>query len=115
MTFSKADGKMYKRATKCHICDGELGDDRVRDHCHFTGIFRGSAHNGCNLNYKAPKFIPVIFHNLSGYDSHLFIKKLARNREKITCIPNNEEKYISFSKEVVDEFSNKEGKHVAYR
>ena len=113
MTFTKADEKRYKRATKCHICDGELGDDRVRDHCHFTGRFRGAAHNGCNLNYKAPKFIPVIFHNLSGYDSHLFIKKLAGNGEKINCIPNNEEKYISFSKEVVvDEFVNKEGKHV---
>jgi len=113
MTFTKADKTRYNRATKCHICDGELGDDRVRDHCHFTGRFRGAAHNGCNLNYKPPKFIPVIFHNLSGYDSHLFIKKLARNGEKIKCIPNNEEKYISFSKEVVvDEFSNKEGKHV---
>jgi len=114
MTFTKDDEKRYKRATKCHICDGELGDDRVRDHCHFTGRFRGAAHNGCNLNYKAPKFIPVIFHNLSGYDSHLFITTLARNGEKINCIPNNEEKYISFSKEVVvDEFTNKEkGKHV---
>jgi len=74
MTFTKADEERYKKKTKCHICDGELGDDRVRDHCHFTGRFRGAAHNGCNLNYKDPKFIPVIFHNLSGYDSHLFIK-----------------------------------------
>jgi len=113
MVFTETDKIKYNDATTCHICDGELGDDRVRDHCHFTGRFRGAAHNGCNLNYKAPKFIPVIFHNLSGYDSHLFIKKLARNGEKIKCIPNNEEKYISFSKEVVvDEFSNKEGKHV---
>ena len=75
MTFTEADERKYKRATKCHIRDGELDDDRVRDHCHFTGRFRGAAHNGCNLNYKAPKFIPVIFHNISGYDSHLFIKK----------------------------------------
>ena len=51
-------------------------------------------------------FLPVLFHNISGYDSHLFIKKLAsRNGENITCIPNNEEKYISFSRNViVDEF-----------
>jgi len=91
MTFTKADKTRYNRATKCHICDGELGDDRVRDHCHFTGRFRGAAHNSCNSNYKPPKFIPVIFHNL-------FIKKLARNGEKIKCIPNNKEKYISFSK-----------------
>jgi len=113
MVFTKKDKKEYIKAKTCHICEKELGNDRVGDHCHFTGRFRGAAHNGCNLNYKAPKFIPVIFHNLSGYDSHLFIKKLARNGEKVTCIPNNEEKYISFSKEVVvDEFSNKEGKHV---
>jgi len=113
MTFTKADEERYNRATKCRICDGKLGDDRVRDHCHFTGRYRGAAHNGCNLNYKVPKFIPVIFHNLSGYDSHLFIKKLARNGEKINCVPDNEEKYISFSKEVVvGEFTNKKGKHV---
>ena len=45
MIFTKADEKRYNRATKCHICDGELGDDRVRDHCHFTGRFRGAALN----------------------------------------------------------------------
>jgi hypothetical protein len=62
----------------------------------------------CNLNYKIPKFFPVVFHNLSGYDSHLFIKKLAGG--KINCIPNNEEKYISFSREiVVDKFTTKDG------
>ena len=95
MSFTKADEKRYKRATKCHICDGELGDARVRDHCHFTGRFRGAAHNSCNVNYKDPKFIPVIFHNLSGYDSHLFIKKLARNGEKINCIPNNKKSTLA--------------------
>lgn len=63
-----------------------------------TGKFRGAAHNGCNLNHQVPKFVPVVFHNLSGYDAHLFIKKLGG---KINCIPTNEEKYISFSKEVL--------------
>ena len=54
-----------------------------------------------------------MFHNLSGYDSHLFIKHLAKNGEEINCISNNEKKYISFSKEVVvDDFVNKEGKQV---
>ena len=95
MTFTKDDEERYNRATKCHICNGELGDDRVRDHCHFTGRFRGAAHNGCNLNCKVPKFIPVIFHNLSGYDSHLFIKTLARNGEKINCIPNNKKSTLA--------------------
>ena len=70
--------------------------------------YRGAAHNICNLKFKKPMILPVIFHNLSGYDSHLFIKQLAACRpdndkfkEEIDCIANNEEKYISFSKEVV--------------
>nr|XP_012563435.1 unnamed protein product [Hydra vulgaris] len=67
--------------------------------------YRGAAHNKCNLNYKIPNFIPVFFHNLSGYDSHLFIKKLSGNgksEEKINCIPNNEEKKGVYPYEWVD-------------
>ena len=60
-----------------------------------------------------PKFIPIIFYNLSNYDSHLFIKKLGG---EINCIPNNEEKYISFSKQIeVDKFVNKQGKEVTVK
>src|SRR6218665_576416 len=109
MIFTKEDARNFKAATLCHICGGELSTDRVRDHCHLSGKYRGAAHNSCNLNYTLPKFVPVVFHNLSGYDSHLFVKKLrGGNGEKIKCIPNNEEKYISFSREVVvDKFSKK--------
>src|SRR5688572_7080243 len=112
MIFKQKDEELYYSATVCHICEGELGDDRVRDHCHLTGKYRGAAHNSCNLSYKVPKFFPVLLHNLSGYDSHLFIRKLrGDNNEKINCIPCNEEKYISFSREVVvDKFINKENK-----
>ena len=114
MIFRKKDKELYDSATVCHICEGELGVDRVRDHCHLTGKYRGAAHNSCNLSYKVPKFFPVLLHNLSGYDSHLFIKKLrGDNNEKINCIPCNEERYISFSREViVDKFINKENKEV---
>ena len=103
MIFTKDDSSVYKNAVSCHICGMELGEDRVRDHCHFTGKFRGAAHNQCNLEYRKPKFIPVVFHNLSGYDCHLFIKKLnsGDNKGKIACIPNNDEKYISFSKRLL--------------
>ena len=123
MIFTEKDKAVYKATTICHICEGAEGEFReddkrsyikVRDHCHLTGKFRGAAHSKCNLEYRVPKFFPVLFHNLSGYDCHLFIKKLRSivdNGEKITCIPNNEEKYISFSKKiVVDTFINKEGK-----
>ena len=106
----------YHNATHCHICEEELEDTddknyrRVRDHCHLTGKFRGAAHSICNLKYRLPKFYPVIFHNLSGYDSHLFIKNLGKSEGKIDCIPCNEEKYISFTKHIlVDKFKNKKG------
>src|SRR5688572_24293129 len=114
MIFRKKDKELYDSATVCHICEGELGDDRVRDHCHLTGKYRGAAHNSCNLSYKVPKFFPVLFHNLSNYDAHLFIKKLrGDDNEKINCIPSNEERYISFSREVVvDKFINKENREV---
>jgi len=109
--MTNKDRKKYDEATHCHICEKELGEDKVLDHDHLTGAYRGAAHNDCNLNYKIPKHIPVIFHNLAGYDAHLFIKNLGVTEGKVDCIPNNEEKYISFKKSiVVDTFTNKEGK-----
>ena len=108
--YKKGDLERYKAATQCWICKGEFNDKpnekgykpnkKVWDHCHFTGRFRGAACHLCNLRYSKPDFIPVIFHNLSGYDSHLFIKNLGFTEGNIDCIPNNDEKYISFSKEV---------------
>ena len=83
------------------------------DHCHLSAKFRGAAHEVYNLKYKVPKFFPVVFHNLSGYDSHLFIKTLGNSEGDISCIPNNEENYISFAKQViVDKVVNEEGKEV---
>ena len=75
----------------------------MRDHCHYSGKFRGATHSKCNLLFRKPKYVPVIFHNLSGYDSHLFIKNLGKTHGQIDCNPNNEEKYRSFSKSVNDE------------
>ena len=88
---------VYDNSTLCHTCNEELGKDRVRHHCHLSGKFRGAVHEICNLKYKIPKFFPVVLRNLSGYDSHLFIKTLANSKEDISCIPNNEESYISFT------------------
>ena len=116
MLFGTKEREEFDEATECWICHGELGLDRVRDHCHLTGKYRGAAHNKCNLQYRRPKFIPVVFHNLSGYDSHLFIKNLGVTEGNINCIPNNEEKYISFSKDiVVGEYTNKNGKVIAVK
>ncbi|XP_065651152.1 uncharacterized protein LOC136079347 [Hydra vulgaris] len=111
-TIVTLENKIYfDAAISCHICGKDLRKDKVRDHCHITGKYRGAAHQNCNLNYKIPKFFPALFHNLSGYDSHLFIKKLSGG--KLSCITNNEEKYISFSREIkVGEFTNKEGENI---
>ena len=108
ITKSK-DGKIFI-CKRCHICSCELKNDKVRDHCHFTGKYRGAAHNKCNLMCKKPRVLPVIFHNLQGYDAHLFIKQLAKIDGKLDCIPSTEEKYISFSKTIkVGEYKHIDG------
>ena len=61
MIFTEDDKMLYDEADVCHICNLELGEDKVREHCHITGKFRGAAHNECNINYKIPKFVPVLF------------------------------------------------------
>ena len=100
LRLTNSEQKSFEEANICHICNCELKKDKVRDHCHFTGQYRGAAHNKCNLMCKKPKVLPVIFHNLQGYDAHLFIKQLARLEGKLDCIPSTEEKYISFSKTI---------------
>ena len=119
MIFNPKYQKDFQSATMCHICEQDLFKDKetgqilkVRDHCHFTGEYRGAAHNQYNLKCKKPLILSVIFHNLQGYDSHLFIKQLANVSGDLSCIPSTEEKYISFSKNIkVDEyFSSQMGK-----
>ena len=69
---------------------------KVRDHCHYTGLYREAAHNNCNLKYRITDHIAIVFHNLSGYDTHLFIKELGKsfNNNDIGVIAENKEKYI---------------------
>ena len=111
MIITPEEEEEFKQASECWICQKKLNlQDRVRDHNHYTGKYRGAAHNKCNLEYSKPKSISVFFHNLTGYDSHIFIKRLGVTEGKIDCIPNNEEKYISFSKTIkVGEYKNKGG------
>ena len=112
LRLTQEEKNLFSKEVNCHICMGELKTDKVRDHCHFTGKYRGAAHNICNLRCKKPLVLPVIFHNLQGYDGHLFIKQLSRLEGDLTCIPSTEEKYISFSKsiKVGEYYSNKFGK-----
>ena len=75
----------HKAAEKCHICLKEFNDPKnkkVRDQCHYTSLYRGTAYNNCNLKYRILDHNPIVFHNLSGYDAHLFIKELGRRLTK---------------------------------
>ena len=115
LKMTKENETDFQKATKCHICDKPYKDKdiQVRDHCHITGKFRGSAHQDCNLKLQIkPETIkiPVIFHNLRGYDSHFIMQEIGKiakehtyNNKKgekvemnINCIPNNMEKYMAF-------------------
>ena len=108
LRLTKEEQISFNKEKFCHICKMELENDKVRDHCHFTGKYRGAAHNSCNLQCRKPMILPVIFHNLQGYDAHLFIKQLACLPGELNCIPSTEEKYISFSKKIkVDEYKSK--------
>ena len=109
--LTKSQIEEYKRATKCHICFKPFSEEkrRVRDHCHYTGLYRGAAHSSCNLQHKIPNYIPVIFHNLTGYDAHLFIRELAKHVTGMGVIAKNKEDYISFSIKVeVDKYIDKD-------
>ena len=103
--------KEFKQADKCHTCFKSFkGQGKVRDHCHYTGMYRGAAHYGCNLRYKIPSYIPVVFHNLAGYDAHLFIRELAKYTKDTGVIEKNMEDYTSFSIKVeVDKYVDKNG------
>ena len=108
LKLTKEEQLSFYKSEICHICNTPLLNDKVRDHCHFTGQYRGAAHNSCNLQCRKPMILPVIFHNLQGYDAHLFIKQLSGLPGELNCIPSTEEKYISFSKKIkVDEYKSK--------
>ncbi|XP_050508970.1 uncharacterized protein LOC126886162 [Diabrotica virgifera virgifera] len=97
----------FHAATHCHICEQRfsLDDKKVRDHNHLTPEhnYRGAAHEGCNINYKDAHTIPVIFHNLSGYDAHFIVNDIATQiKGPVDLLPITKEKYISFTKHLND-------------
>ena len=110
--MTKKDQQDFEEADKCHICNKKYSekDIRVRDHCHITGKYKGSAHQDCNMNFKQADKIPVIFHHLSGCNSHFIMREIGQIAKKhtyknkkgeeqqmnINVIPNNMEKYMAF-------------------
>jgi len=124
--LTKKDEINYQNADRCFLCNGLFNTDndnddddddvnndvieelenkkidkwtKVRDHDHLTGKYRGPAHNFCNLKYGIRHMrIPVVFHNLKGYDSHFIIKQFKKiTNFKIDCIPTSTEKFLSFT------------------
>ncbi len=104
MKLSQKDNKHFENSTSCCICNDPFkdGDIRCRDHDHRTGKYRGAAHQQCNINYFCNRYIPVVFHNLRGYDGHFIIKQAHEilseiNNPIIDAIPNSHETFMSFN------------------
>ena len=89
------DEEISNNSRICWICNEVLNTDKVRDHCHITGKFRGAAHNQCNLKFKIPKKLPIIFHNLEGYDGHIIFKEVNNFDVTIDVISKTTKKYVS--------------------
>ena len=104
----------YNKQKVCYIWKKEFDNNdkkqqKVRDHCHYTGKYRGAAHNICNLRYKVSKEIPVVFHNGSTYDYHFIIKELAKELEgNCEFLGENTEKYKIFSVPIKKKIDNKD-------
>ena len=107
--------KSYEKQNVCYICKKRFSTDalnkkyyKVRDHCHYTGKFRGAAHSICNLRCKTPKEIPTVFQNGSTYDYHFIINRLAKEFDgQLECLGGNTEKYITFPVPISKELDNR--------
>ena len=84
LVISKEDNEDFKNSTKCWICDNDYIDTDVK----MTGKYRGSAHSDCNFNLKLNHKIPIVFHNLKNYDSHLIMQELRKFNLKVSVIPS---------------------------
>ena len=92
--LNQKDSHIFKRKLE----DKYVGDKKIKDHCHYTGKHKGVGHSMCNLKYKAPKKIPMVFHNGSNYDYHFIMKMLAKESEgEFSCLGENKEKYVALS------------------
>ena len=82
----------------CVYCNNALTQcqDKVRDHDHLNGKYRGASHNSCNINAKQCNFVPVFFHNLSGYDAHFIIREMGKYKIKTKILAKDTENYIAF-------------------
>ena len=125
IVLTNEEKESYEKQENCYICKKEFCTDKqnkkefklyckVRDHCHYTGKYWGAAHSICNLRYRIPKEIPVVFHNGSTYECHFIIKQLVKKfKGNFKCLGENTEKYITFSVPITKQ--NEEGKIITYK
>ena len=100
IVMTENDEEDYRSNNICRFCEKEIVSDKVRDHCHLTGKYRGPAHNTCEINVeqKDSNFIPFALHNFSNYDCHMFLKRvvdLKNDKVKFKVIPKTNEEKIS--------------------
>ena len=98
LIMSEKEEHLFQQSNSCWICKKLIDNDeeKVRDHCHVTGKFRGAIHRKCNINFQLTKNVSVIFLNLRGYDSHLIFNEFEKFDVKISVIPIGLEKYMAF-------------------
>ena len=125
----KEEKRSHNTSRRGYVCRKKFSTDdnnkkyyKVRDHCHYTGKYRGAAHDICNLRYKILKGFLVVFNNGSTYDCHFIIKELAEEFEgEFECLGENTKKYITFSvpikKEIIkeDKYGNDKATKISYK
>ena len=95
LVISEEDEQRFQSSNKRWICDKlfYVGDNKVKDYCHVTEKYRGSAHWSCSFNLKLTKNVPAIIHNLKGYDSHLIMQEIGQ----FDVLPNGLEEDMAFT------------------
>ena len=98
LIMNEEEEHLFQQSSSCWTCKKLINNnkEKVRNHCHVTGKFRGAAHWDCDINFQLTKKFPVIFHNFKGYDSHLIFNELDKFDVKIDVIANGLEKYMTF-------------------
>ncbi|KAL4143364.1 hypothetical protein QTP88_005702 [Uroleucon formosanum] len=111
LNMSAHDRAVHEAATHCNLCcikftsPHEIQHQKTANHCHLSGKYRQALCNTCNQKLRTPVFVPYFLHNLSNYDAHFIVTELGYDTQRITVIPNSEEKFISFSKYVSHTFT----------
>ena len=118
--LTREEKTCYSKQKICYICKKEFNNNdkkqQVKNNCHYTSKYRGVAHNICNLRYKVPKEIPVVFYNGSTYDYHFIIKELVKEFDgNFDCLGENTEKYITFSVPIKKKIENKASIEINYK